>query len=145
MAEMKEVGTVIGVDTVIKGEMHSDTHAKILGRFEGTITSKGQVTIADKAICRADVNAKIVQVDGGLEGNITAAEKVHLNATAKMNGDIRAVRLHIAEGASVDGHFQIGPGADTKESARSSKPAAVVEVSAKAARASETRVEAGKK
>ncbi len=142
MAEAKNGGTVIGADTVIKGEMQADNHATILGRFEGTITSKGQVTIADKAVCRADVNAKVVQVDGGLDGNINQAEKVQLNATAKMNGDISAVKLHIAEGASVDGHFRIGANLD---SAKGGKASATVEVNTKAVRGADAAVEAGKK
>jgi len=111
MAESQEGGTVIGVDTVIKGEMESENQAKILGRFEGTIKSKGQVIVSDKATCQADVHAKVVQVDGALKGNVTADEKVQLNATARITGDVLAAKLVVAEGASVDGHIRVGANA----------------------------------
>lgn len=109
MAEPQDGGTIIGADTVIKGEMTAEHRARILGRFEGTIKAKGQVEVANKAVCQADVEAKVVQVDGGMDGNIQAFERVQLNATAKMKGDVHATKLVVADGACVDGHFKIGP------------------------------------
>ena len=110
MAE-HEMGTVIGADTVIKGEMTVQNRAKILGRFEGTIQSKGQVEVADKAVCKADVSAATIQVDGQVEGNITAMEKAQLNGTAKIVGDLVASKLVVTEGAAFKGHLHVGPDA----------------------------------
>ena len=114
MAESQDSGTVIGADTVIKGEMTAENRARIFGRFEGTIKAKGQVEVADKATCQADVEAKIVQIDGGMQGNITALEKIQLNASAKMKGDVLATKLVVSDGACVDGHFKVGPDAVKK-------------------------------
>jgi cytoskeletal protein CcmA (bactofilin family) len=114
MAELQDGGTIIGADTVIKGEMTAESRAKILGRFEGTIKAKGQIEVADKAACQADVQAKVVQIDGGMNGNILASEKVQLNASAQMKGDVTAPKLVVADGACVDGHFKIGPDAAKK-------------------------------
>ncbi len=104
-------GTVIGADTVIKGEMTVENRARILGRFEGTIQAKGQVEIADKAICKADIEAATVQVDGVIEGNIKALDKAHLNGTAKVVGDLVASKLVVSEGAAFKGHLHVGPDA----------------------------------
>jgi cytoskeletal protein CcmA (bactofilin family) len=114
MVESQDSGTVIGADTVIKGEMTAENRARILGRFEGTIKAKGQVEVADKATCQADVEAKIVQIDGGMQGNITALEKIQLNASARMKGDVVATKLVVSDGACVDGHFKVGPDAVKK-------------------------------
>lgn len=111
MADPQSNGTVIGPDTVIKGEMSVENRARILGRFEGTIRAKGQIEIADKATCQANVEASTIQIDGGMEGNITASDKVQLNATARLHGDVVAAKLVVAEGASLMGHVQIGPDA----------------------------------
>ena len=104
-------GTVIGADTVIKGEMTVENRARILGRFEGTIQAKGQVEVADKAICKADVEAATIQVDGLVEGNIRAMDKAHLNGTAKVVGDMVAAKLVVSEGAAFKGHLHVGPDA----------------------------------
>jgi cytoskeletal protein CcmA (bactofilin family) len=104
-------GTIIGADTVIKGEMTVEKRARILGRFEGTIQAKGQVEVADKAVCKANVEAATVQVDGQVEGNITAKDKAHLNGTAEVVGDLIASKLVVTEGAAFKGHLHVGPDA----------------------------------
>ena len=104
-------GTIIGADTVIKGEMTVENRARILGRFEGTIQAKGQVEIADKAVCKADVEAATIQVDGQVEGNMKATDKAHLNGTAQIVGDLVASKLVVSEGAAFKGHLHVGPDA----------------------------------
>src|ERR1044071_4572713 len=92
--------TVIGADTHIKGEMNFDGSARILGKFEGNIHAKGELHIADGASCKAVVEANKVTVDGTVEGNVSARERVELTSKAKMKGDLVAARLLVAEGAS---------------------------------------------
>lgn len=108
MAETGNQTTIIGADTHIKGDMTFDGAAKLLGTFEGKITAKGDLHVADGATCRAVVEAGRVTVDGLVEGNVTARERVELTAKAKMKGDLIASRLLVAEGASFMGHVTVG-------------------------------------
>jgi cytoskeletal protein CcmA (bactofilin family) len=103
--------TVIGADTKIKGEMSFDSTARLLGHFDGKITAKGELQIADGAQCKASVEASKVIVDGLVEGNINAREKVELTARAKMKGDLVASKLVVADGAAFNGHVSVGPDA----------------------------------
>ncbi len=121
MAEIHNGETIIGPDAMIKGEMSVENRARILGRFEGTIRSKGQVEVADKATCKAVVEAGTVQVDGTVEGNITASDRVQLNATARVTGDLVAAKLVVTEGASFTGHMSVGPNALKGRAAGSTK------------------------
>lgn len=100
--------TVIGPDTHIKGEMVFDSTARILGTFEGRITAKGEVQIGDGAACKAAVEGQNVIVDGLVEGDIVARERVQLNAKAKVIGDVVANTLVVAEGASFVGNVRVG-------------------------------------
>ena len=100
--------TVIGADTHIKGEMSFDGSARILGKFEGTIHAKGELHIADGASCKAVVEANKVTVEGAVEGNVSARERIELTSKAKMKGDLVAARLLVAEGASFTGHVTVG-------------------------------------
>lgn len=110
MADEQQV-TIIGPDTQIKGEMSFERSCRILGKFEGTITAKGQLHVAEGASCKAQVEAANIVVDGDIEGNVTANEKIQLNAKAKVNGDVVAAKLAVAEGASFSGHVSVGPNA----------------------------------
>jgi cytoskeletal protein CcmA (bactofilin family) len=111
MPETGNQTTIIGADTHIKGDMTFDGAAKLLGTFEGKITAKGDLHIADGATCRAVVEAGKVTVDGTVDGNVTARERVELTGKAKMKGDLVAARLLVAEGASFTGHCTVGPDA----------------------------------
>lgn len=111
MAEHPNQTTVIGADTRIKGEMTFEGAARILGTFEGNISAKGELHVADGASCKAVVDAGKVTVDGSVEGNVTARERVELTARARMKGDLVAAKLLVAEGASFVGHVTVGPDA----------------------------------
>ncbi len=111
MPESHSSMTVIGPDTQIKGELTFDTAARILGRVEGKVTSKGELQIGDGAVCKAALDAGKVLIDGVVEGNVTARERVQLNGKARVVGDIAAMTLVVAEGASFVGHCRVGPDA----------------------------------
>lgn len=119
MAEPITQTTVIGPDTQIKGEMTFEGSAKILGKFDGKIVSKGEVQIGQGAVCKATIEASTVIVDGEVAGNITARERVKLNASAKVTGDMVAKTLIVAEGAAFQGQYQVGAEAIEKALASS--------------------------
>jgi cytoskeletal protein CcmA (bactofilin family) len=119
MAEPATQMTVIGADTRIKGDMTFEGTARILGNFEGSIHAKGELQIAEGATCRAAVDAGKVTVEGVVEGNMTARERVELTAKARVKGDVVAARLVVAEGASFIGHCTVG--VDAVKTARTSE------------------------
>lgn len=100
--------TVIGPGTRVKGEISFDGPARILGEVEGRVSSQGEINIGESALCRAAVEAGVVTVDGVVEGNITARQKLQLNPSARVNGDVVATSMTVAEGASLIGHCRIG-------------------------------------
>jgi cytoskeletal protein CcmA (bactofilin family) len=129
MAEIRSrETTVIGSDARFKGEMAFDGAAKILGQFEGTITAGGEIEIGPGAKCKAAIEAANVILDGAVDGNVTGHDKVQLTANAKLNGDLIAKTLIIAEGAAFVGHCRVGSEAGGK----SNGSAAVVETKASA-------------
>lgn len=119
MPEPSHQTTVIGADTKIKGDMTFDGTARILGSFEGSIAAKGELHVAEGANCRAAVDAGKVIVDGVIEGNVTARDRVELTAKARVKGDVITARLVVAEGASFVGHCTVG--ADAAKMAKSAE------------------------
>ena len=109
MSEHESQITVIGPDTHIKGEMSFERTARILGRFEGMVTSGGELQVGASAECTASLEAETVIVDGHVEGNVMARDRIQLNSTARVNGDVVAEKLIVAEGASFNGRCCVGP------------------------------------
>ena len=108
MAENQRQTTVIGPDTQIKGDMTFESSAQILGKFEGSITSNGDLQIANGASCTAQIKANRITVDGTVEGDVVGRERVKLNAGATVKGDIVAAKLSVEEGATFVGHCSVG-------------------------------------
>jgi cytoskeletal protein CcmA (bactofilin family) len=108
---MAETGdtTVVGADSHFKGELSFEKTAKIIGKFDGKITGKGELLVSQNAQCKADVDAAGVQVDGLIEGNLNAKDTVKLNGSGVVRGDITAAKMVMTEGASFHGMCAVGP------------------------------------
>jgi cytoskeletal protein CcmA (bactofilin family) len=138
MAESQDFATIIGADARFKGDLKFESAAKVLGRFEGSITSKGKVYIADGSECTATIKAKEVAVEGRVDGNVEAGDRIELKPTGVVAGDIVAARMTMSEGASINGHCQIGP----NNAQSSTKAAATTETKPESAKATAAPVAA---
>lgn len=116
----QDFGTIIGADASFKGEISFDSAAKVLGKFEGSIKAKGKVFIADGSDCKANIEAKEIAIEGAIEGNLEATDRVEVKPTGRVQGDIVAARMTMADGASLDGHVRIGSSGQGGRGARSS-------------------------
>lgn len=108
MTDQDQFLTVLGPDAQMKGELVLEQNTRIMGRFEGSINATNQLHIAEGACCRAQVAAGEITVDGMVEGNMTAAQRIHLSPTAQVQGDLTSPKLVIDEGAVVYGTLNIG-------------------------------------
>ena len=101
----------IGKSTLVKGELHGSEDLTIEGEVEGTITLKQHVlTVGAHGRIHAQVFAKSVVVLGEVIGNIEAIEKVVINADGSVEGDIKAPRVAISEGAKYRGSIDMQQG-----------------------------------
>ena len=100
--------TTLGADASFKGHLKFEKGACLLGNFEGEISSKGELVVAEGAKINAEVQVENIRIDGELKGNLTAANKVHLSASGRVEGDIHASRLEVAEGAVLIGQCTVG-------------------------------------
>jgi cytoskeletal protein CcmA (bactofilin family) len=114
--------TIIGADTHIEGKMRFQKGAKVNGKFDGEITGPGELRVANNAVCKANVEAGSVSVDGTIEGNIAAKDRVALNNGGRVKGDIVAAKMVMAEGASLYGQVAIGPDAAQQRSSIGGAP-----------------------
>ena len=111
--------TLIGTSIVIKGELSCSEDLYVDGQVEGTIDPKGnRLTIGPNGRVKANVTACAVVVQGKLEGNIQASDRVDLKQSAVVTGDIAAQRISIDEGAYFKGGVNIQKEPPKKEVVR---------------------------
>jgi cytoskeletal protein CcmA (bactofilin family) len=99
----------IGKSVVIKGELSGSEDLYLDGQVEGSIHLKGNnLTVGPNGQVKANVEAKGVIVQGKLEGNLMASDRVDLRKSAIVTGDIATQRIAIEEGAYLKGKVDVG-------------------------------------
>ncbi len=121
--------TTIGPDAVFKGELQFEKGVQLLGRMEGAIISNGTLAIGEGAKLLGDAKAGTIRLEGEVKGNLSASNKVHLSASAKLEGDLQTARLEVAEGAVLVGRCTIGVNGTPKAGDGSTKSAPATSVS----------------
>ena len=97
----------IGQSVVIKGEVISSEDLVIDGCVEGTIKNSGHsLTISPGASIKADLIGRIIVISGAVTGTIAASEMVAVEGTGSVDGDIRAPRIAISDGADICGRVE---------------------------------------
>jgi cytoskeletal protein CcmA (bactofilin family) len=118
-------GTFLGTDVEFKGSLKFGDRLRIDGRFEGELTSSGTLHVGPQGDVRADVDVGGAVVEGSVEGNIIASDRVELRSTARMTGDVRASKLIVEEGVVFLGRCEVGPdktGASSNIKKRKAEP-----------------------
>ncbi|MGF1634653.1 MAG: polymer-forming cytoskeletal protein [Phycisphaerae bacterium] len=103
--------TVIGADANFKGEMTFEKGLRLMGKFEGKMTSPGRLHVTREAHLQADVDAGGIVIEGEVRGNLSASDRIELKSTAHYEGDMTATKLVVDEGAVFTGHVTVGPDA----------------------------------
>jgi cytoskeletal protein CcmA (bactofilin family) len=103
--------TILGPDASFKGELTFEKGMRLHGKFDGTINTPGRVHVSKEAKMQANVDAGAVIVEGDVHGNLSANDRIELKQTARYEGDLRASRLVVDEGAILVGHVTVGPDA----------------------------------
>lgn len=121
------VQATIGSTIHIKGDVSGDENLTIDGTVEGTVTVKQHVLqIGKNGRLLADVHAKIIRIDGHVEGNLHAEEQVVIRASGVVRGNIVAPRLTMEDGCSFKGSVDM-EGRERKAGASADKTAAASE------------------
>ena len=80
---------------------------KINGNFNGTLETRGTLTIGGSAFVEANINGDNIVIAGKVRGDIVAQTMLVLMPTAVLSGNITTPKLTIAEGAIFQGRCQM--------------------------------------
>ena len=104
----------IGKSIAIKGDLTGNEDLSIEGKVEGKVElPNNQLTIGANGVVKAEIHAKSVVVIGHVSGNVNGTERVEIQATGIVDGDVTSPRLVVAEGAVLNGSINMSkqPGA----------------------------------
>jgi cytoskeletal protein CcmA (bactofilin family) len=101
-------GTFIGANIAVEGTITGTEPITIEGSVRGKIDLQSDLRVGTKARIDATVHARNVTVEGRITGDISADERVELVATANVEGNIKAPKIVVAEGAKFRGNVDMG-------------------------------------
>jgi len=99
---------MIAKKVTVDGKISGGDSMLIEGQVKGEINLDADLTIGASARIEARVHARNVVVDGTVVGDITADVRVELRPSANVDGDIKAPKIVVAEGAVFKGAVDMG-------------------------------------
>lgn len=100
--------SIIAAGVRLTGDIESTGVLKVDGEINGSITGARQVLLGRNGIVHGNVTADEVVVGGAVEGSVAATERLELQATAAVQGDIATRSIVVLEGARINGLVRMG-------------------------------------
>ncbi|MBP7584072.1 MAG: polymer-forming cytoskeletal protein [Spirochaetes bacterium] len=105
--EIGMITTVFSKDTEFYGDLKFKKSLQINGYMEGEINSDGFLVVGEGAVVRANVRAKTVIISGEVHGNVEATDRLEIQTSGKLYGNIRTSKLKIADGVVFEGKCEM--------------------------------------
>lgn len=101
--------SVIGSSITIKGELSGTQDVVIKGSVEGQLSLTGcNLTVGKEGRIKADLLAKMIRVEGFVEGLVRGEEQILLSETGRVRGKLIAPQVILKEGCSFKGTVDMG-------------------------------------
>src|SRR5438105_5943831 len=104
-------GTGMGV----VGDITADGGVKIEGTVVGTVRAGRQVLVGKGGEVEGDVISREAIIGGEVRGSIRADERIEIQSTSVVHGDVAAKRLLVQEGGEINGVVRMGDAALEEE------------------------------
>jgi len=111
----------VGSGTAITGEATFKSLLRIDGKFSGRIASpSGTLIVGAGGVVDANIEVSIATIQGTVNGDIIATQRIELGRAGKLNGNIQTPSLIIEQGGVFEGSCKM-----IQQKAAAEKPARV--------------------
>ncbi len=101
--------SIIPAGMTIRGKIEGSEDLTVAGTVDGEVHLRGTLRLLEGGHLRGQVTVWEAVIAGRTEGTVMASDRAEVLATAQVEGEIRARRLTIVEGALVNGRMVAGP------------------------------------
>ena len=111
----------VGSGTAITGEATFKSLLRIDGKFSGRVASPtGTLIIGSGGVVDANIEVSVATIQGTVNGDIIATQRIELGRAGKLNGNIQTPSLIIEQGGVFEGSCKM-----IQQKAAAEKPARV--------------------
>lgn len=113
----------VGSSIAIKGDLVGEEDLVVHGRIEGTVTLKQNSLLVGKdGHIKADVRARVIIVEGRVEGGLFGDEQVIIKKSGVVQGNIEAPRVALEDGCKFKGSIEMSMAGDAAKPAAAANP-----------------------
>ena len=85
------------------GDCETEGTIRVDGTVEGSIKAGKAVVIGERGLVKGDVATMDAVVAGRIQGNLIAESRLEFQSTCQLDGEVRARRIQVGEGAILNG------------------------------------------
>ncbi len=100
--------SVIGSGMRITGDIESNGVIKVEGTIEGAVRGARQLLLGKGGTIHGDVYAIDAILGGTVVGTVVASERVEIQGTSSVEGDIHTKSMVVFEGGMINGTVRMG-------------------------------------
>ena len=101
--------SVIAADVEITGTIKSTGSVRIDGKLDGELNCTGDTIVGKTATVKGNLNINSAVIEGTINGNVTAKDRIEMKSSARMTGDIKSKRLSVEDGVTFIGRSEVNP------------------------------------
>ena len=98
--------TLIAAGTEIRGDIHFSGRLHIDGKLDGAVHGDGDqaiLTLSEHAVVTGEVHAPHIVIDGTINGDVDATDRLELASNARVEGNVYYKLLEMSAGARING------------------------------------------
>ena len=107
-AAPETVISIIGPGLKVVGDCETDGTIRVEGTVEGAIRAGKAVVVGKDGVVEGDIHTQDAVISGRVIGTLTAESRLELQVTCRIEGEVRARRMQLEEGAMLNGTVQMG-------------------------------------
>jgi cytoskeletal protein CcmA (bactofilin family) len=100
--------SIIGTGMRVVGDVTADGVVKIEGTVIGTVRAGRQVLVGKGGEVEGDVITREAIIGGEVRGSIVAEERVEIQTSSVVHGDMFTKKLFVQEGGEINGVVRMG-------------------------------------
>lgn len=110
--------SIVAAGMRIIGDIETSGVLKVDGEINGSIAGARQVLLGRTGMVRGNIAAGEVVLGGVVEGSVAATDRLELQATATVSGDVDTRSIVVVEGARINGSVRMNAAVAASEPLR---------------------------
>lgn len=107
--------SIIAADLTVTGDLKTDGVVRVEGRIAGNVVAESQLLLSQGGVVEGDLQTREAILAGEVHGTVAASERIEVQATAQIHGDIVTPRLLIQEGGRINGAIRMEAGGESND------------------------------